>query len=143
MDNGLKNENVSKKGIPPNAILFRWLKKSDVYPSEPDFILPSAFQPDSSDGGMSTDWQCDFCRTGQESLKFAPEEKRPSLGIAEIRDVGEIRKIIGLTVEHTPKLERLSHTDIYGVGAGNKTDLFYKRVKLHSITHVIIPLPVN
>ncbi len=132
------------RDIPPaDAILYRHIKKADIYAPDPSFVIYSAFQPDSHDGGVSTDWQGEFCPKPQDSIPFAREERRPLIGVAEIRNVGEVRKIIGLTVKYTPKQDRPSHTDIFGIKGASGDQLFYFRTKLCNITHVIISPPEN
>ena len=126
------DDELELRNIPSEAILYRWIHKDFIYPEDPTFILPAAFSVDALDKGMSTDWKCEYCEDASSSLQFIAEDKRASYGIAEIEDVGEIRKIVGLSVEHAPEVNRLSHSDIFGLDVkGN--NLTYLRMKLHNL----------
>ena len=122
--------------LPPDTILFRWVQKDYFHPDDPSFIIPAVFQPDTKDKGMSTDYKGIFCSTYQNSLNYCEEAKRPKYGVAEIKNVAKIEKIPGLSVKHTPKPDRKSHTDVFGLDAKGKNKTF-RRMKLFMLSKVV------
>ena len=98
------------EAIPPNAKLYMRVHKS--YVRNGDF-QPGVFsnKGEGSSPGMSTEWE-----------KYStPEEARgrskvPADNGVIALEAGPVREIEGLTVEHTPDLERRirGHTDVFG-----------------------------
>lgn len=95
---------------------------------------------DEHDGGMSTNWNkyADAELTRQQAkLVLHPitgEPKDPAnYGILEF-NVGEIREIESLVVDHTPQENNRAHTDVTGTNSPEA------RVKLGRIANWAIPI---
>ncbi len=102
---------IDKEEVPNTDFLYMRIHKNDFQNGE---IIPGAFRnlpKDIPDSGMSTDWDkfTDWLGTRSRGRQ-SPE----NYGIVSLQ-VGNVREIPEQTVEHTPKEDNPSHTDVFGI----------------------------
>ncbi len=90
--------------IPDNDKLFMRIHETWIQSGEP---MPGVFKNHGS--GMSTDWN--KYSTPEETLKRA---RIPSKNAVIQMQVGDVRKIPGQQVQHTPLPDNRAHTDVLG-----------------------------
>ena len=133
MDLSVADEIVSwpSEEIPDESSLWMRVHRQRVRNGD---VRPNAFvnKPTDKDG-MSTDWE--KYSTPEETQNRA---KVPSDNAVIQLIVGEVRKVPGQTVKHTPdpKTNNRAHTDVFG----EKEKYLEVRVKLSRICKVVIPL---
>jgi hypothetical protein len=113
--------------IPDTDTLYRWLKKTKF---ENQFRIPLNAFVDTN--GISTDWE--KYSTPIETLNRSPESSKFAVIQA---NVGRIREIIQLIVQHSPSRENRSHTNIHGLNAcppNIQTDIRRRLARTFDIT---------
>jgi|SRR5690242_5530869 len=93
--------------IPDDSSLFFRIHKS--YLQFGDELPPGVFRDQG--GGMSTDW--DKYSTAEETQKRVQRSAPEDNGVLSL-NVGGVRQISPLTVEHTPQPENRAHSEVFG-----------------------------
>jgi len=97
-------------------------------------LRPGVFK--AQEGGMSVNW--DRYASAEETKLQAT--RNPDDNAVLSLEVGGIRGIGALTVEHTPEPANRAHSDVNGI-SGNDEQRLEIRVKLLRIARIAIPLP--
>lgn len=99
-----------KESIPNEDDLF--------YRVPADYLKENALHPGvfrESGGYMSADWS--KYSTAAETRSRVGIERMPRFGVVKL-NVGAVREIEGLEVQHVPLPDNRSHSGIYGIGSG-------------------------
>ena len=98
-------------------------------------LQPGVFRQQGN--GMSVDWE-----KYSKPLETRDRASNPAQNAVVALNVGHVREISGLDVQHTPDHQRANraHSDVNGLPAPNTAELVEVRIKLLRISTVVLRL---